>query len=305
MPPGLFAPFWPALGAEPFYFSPAQIFAEAVFVMLVRAVREGERFVIVLPSEAHGIRDGAELELIEVKPGIYSLISQDALAPVAAAAPPAAPLARPPSSLKVTDEELLLLKKMAAMRMENRTVRGMDLDAREQVLLNALKKRDLVFFSTKVYPKGVYGLSQEAYLLAISGLQRQAATPAEKPAAREERLSERAGLSWEAHLARYGYVVMEFEGDARDASARLEKELKEGAVLGTRGFDKKYYVAQKGFYQEWGAKVRKLLRESGPSGIGLVSSRLGMSEVAARVELELMREQGELIEKKKGVYWLV
>ncbi|VVC71654.1 Uncharacterised protein [uncultured archaeon] len=289
-------------------FGGAEMCGEAVFVMIVRVVRQGETFVIVLPKEVPGIGNGAELELIEVKPGIFSLISPDALSPVARkeeapVVPPAVLQARP--ALKVSEEELKLLKKMAAMSMESRTVKGMGLDGREQMLLNALKGRDLIFFSSKKYPKGVYGLSQEAYLLATADSQRHAPLAPVPRAVPPEKNREQASLSWEEHLVKYGYVVIENEGEAREASARLEKELREGTVLGTRGFDKKYYVAQKGFYGEWGLKVRKLLKEAGPSGIDAVAGKLSMSEVAARVELELMREQGELIEKKKGLYALV
>lgn len=270
-------------------------------------VRQGENLVIVLPKEFQGIRNGAEVELVEAKPGVW-LVFGEAAGHVRAMG--AAPSARP--ALKVSGEELSLLRKMAAMPMESRTVKGMGLSSHEQVLLNEMKGRDLVFYSSKKYPKGVYGLSQEAYLLATADLHRAqapvvlpAALPGKLPAASGvEKVSEMASLTWEEHLVKYGYVVIESEGVAREASAKLEAELKSGAVLGTRGFDRKYYVAVKAFYSEWGAKARKLLKE-GDATVDAVSGKLGMSEVAARVEMELMREQGEIIEKKKGVYSLV
>lgn len=264
--------------------------------MLVRVVRQGENLVLVIPKEMFGVRDGAELEWIEVKPGIYSLVSPEALAPqVKKEAPQIAAQGIPVSGLNVSFEELCLLKKMAAQPMEKRTLKGMNLSGSEQMMLNALKKRDLVFFSEKKYPGGVYGLSREAYELATKGT---AFTPgAHEP----EKLSEKKVLNWEEHLLKYGYVIIENEGDARSASMKLEHELKAGEVLGVRGFDKKYYVALKRFYEAWNEKIHPLLKGK-VLNLDQVAEKLSMSEVAARVALELMREQGEIIEKRKGWY---
>jgi hypothetical protein len=208
--------------------------------------------------------------------------------------------------MKVSDAELSLLKKIAATSPGERSIRGMGLSGAEQMLLSDLKKRDLVFYSTKKYEKGAYMLSPGVYELVRESQERErrAAEEAAQPPAPPERSREAPLMPWDAHLVKYGYVVIDNEGEAREASTRLEQELKAGSVLGTRGFDKKYYVAQKDFYGEWNAKIRKLLKES-DSDISGVMAKLGISEVAARVALELMREQGELIEKKKGVYSLV
>jgi len=261
--------------------------------MIVRVVGQGENLVIVIPKEMFGIRDGAELELIEVKPGIYSLISPEALAHAARKeAPPVEDPAM--EKLKISFEELCLLKKMASMPMEKRTLKGMKLTGREQMLLNSLMKRDLVFFSEKKYPGGAYGLSREAYELVTKG---SPPAPSQPP----EKLKEKEALNWEEHLAKYGYVIIDNDAVARDASAKLEQELKAGEVLGTRGFDKKYYVAQRRFYEAWNEKIKPELKGKLLT-LEQLAEKLNMSEVAARVALELMREQGEIIERQKGKY---
>lgn len=262
--------------------------------MFVRVVRQGENLVLVIPKEMFGVKDGAQLELVEIKPGIYSLVSPDALAPLVKKEAPL-PAEIPSEKLPVSFEELGLLKKMAAMPMESRTIKGMGLSGAEQMMLNVLKKRGFIFFSEKKYPGGVYGLSREAYEMATRG---SFFSPVPSPA---ERLSEKKILTWDEHLAKYGYVIIENEVEARDASLRLEQELRTGEVLGTRGFDKKYYVAQKRFYSAWNEKIRPFLKEK-MLNLDQVAEALSMSEVAARVALELMREQGEIIEKKKGWY---
>ena len=268
--------------------------------MIVRVVRQGENLVLVIPKEMFGIREGAQLELIEVKPGIYSLVSPDALAyAVRKEAPP--PEEPAMEKLKISFEELCLLKKMASMPMEKRTLKGMNLTGSEQMMLNSLMKRDLIFFSEKKYPGGAYGLSREAYELVTRGSASPATPQNPAPPQPAEKLSEKKALNWEEHLAKYGYVIIENEADARDASAKLEQELKAGEVLGTRGFDKKYYVAQRRFYHAWNEKIRPELKGK-MLNIEQLAKKLNMSEVAARVALELMREQGEIIEKKKGMY---
>jgi len=270
--------------------------------MLIRVVRQGDCLVLVLPKELFGVKDGAELELIQIKPGIYSLVSPLALAPaVKREAPP-----ETSAGLVLSAEERMLLCKIADTPPEMRMLSEMKLDGNAQALLNSLLKRGLVFYSDTRYPKGVYGISRDVYEMVKphAGGNGSAATGAASPPNAKpplEKLSDRAGLRWDEHLVRFGYAVIENEGEAREASQKLEQELKSGDVLGTRGFDKKYYVAQKGFYGTWDRKILAALKGR-QLGIDGVAQALGMSEVAARVALELMREQGDVIERKRGVY---
>jgi len=164
------------------------------------------------------------------------------------------------------------------------------------MLLNSLKRRSLLFFSEKKYPKGVYGLSQDAYELAMKPL--ESVSESEIPQKFDE-----TG-NWSAQLERNGYTIIENEQEAKDASMRLEHELKAGDILGTRGFDKRYYVASKSFYTKYSEKVRELLKKESLNSDAL-AEKTHLSQNASRVVLEIMREQGDLIEKKRGMYVLI
>lgn len=281
--------------------------------MNVRVIRQGENLALIIPKEMFGIRDGAELELVEVKPGIYSLISPEALAgkvearEAGAPAPGEAVKAEAAGEAKpgpvgaqlLSAEELKLLKKLDRIPYGERLPAGVQkmlLEDEKRLLDEMIAKGFVrVYKKGKYLQTGVYDIPSRIYPLVR---QKPVPMPQDAPG---ERVSEKEALTWDGHLGRYGYVIVENEVDAKAASAKLEQEIKSGEILGTRGFDRKYYVAQRRFYDAWSSRIWQLLRQ-GERGCADVAKALGMSEVACKVALELMREQGEIIEKKKGLY---
>lgn len=258
--------------------------------MDVKVVRQGENLLIIVPKEFAGIREGDRLELIEAKPGIYTLVNNEVLVKPAARAAEAQPLLSP--------AEMKLLKKLDGIRYEERIpakVQKLLGDDEKKTLDEMVKKGFVSLYRGKQYSQtGVYSIAGAIYsLLRNGGAQKL-----------PEQVSEKGSLPWDAHLGKYGYVIIERQDEAKLVSEKLEPEIKSGEVLGTRGFDMKYYIAQKKFYDVWEGKIAALLRARKAANEGEVCSALGMSEVACRVALELMREQGEVIEKKKGNYAL-
>jgi len=270
--------------------------------MNVRVIRHGENLAIIIPKEMLGIRDGAELEFVEVKPGIYTLVSPEALAAkvakealpeVAKEAPKAAAGDGP------TADELRLLRKLDRIAYTERLppkVQRLLLEDEKKVLKELIEKGFVRIYKAGKYAQtGVYDISSKIYPLVR---QKAAVQAAEIP---PERTAEKRTLTWDEHLGKYGYVIVENEIDAKAASAKLEQEIKSGEVLGTRGFDRKYYVAQRRFYDAWSGRIWQLLKQ-GERGCPEVATSLAMSEVACKVALELMREKGEVLEKRKGLY---
>lgn len=98
-----------------------------------------------------------------------------------------------------------------------------------------------------------------------------------------------------------GCAILENEEQAKLVSQKLEKQIKAGQVFGVRGFDKRFYLVSSTF----------LDRHSGRILAALASKDLSLSDIAAASSLEekacltllqVMKEKGDVIEKKKGVF---
>ena len=256
--------------------------------MDVKVLRQGENLVVVVPKEFEGIREGDSLELVEVKPGIYTLVNNAVLISPQ----------RGGQKQLLSPAEMKLLKRLDGIRYEERIPTKVQklLSEEEQKTLDGMVKKGFIsIYKGKQYAQtGVYSIANQIYSLLRNG-------DAQKP---PEQVAEKGSLSWDGHLGKYGYVIIERQDEAKFVSEKLEPDIKSGEILGTRGFDKKYYIAQKKFYGIWESRIRALLRGRKEANEAEIASALGMSEVACRVALELMREQGEIIEKKKGNYAL-
>ncbi len=261
----------------------------------MKVLRQGENLVIVVPKEFAGIKEGDRLELVEVKPGIYTLVNTEVL--VKAPAHPAETKPAAAEAPLLSPNELRVLKKLDGIKYEQRIPSRVQklLSEEEARILDGMERKGFVsIYRGKQYAQtGVYNISNAVY-----GLLRKKDEPA-KP----QQTSEQS-LRWDEHLGKYGYIIIANEAEAKLASEKLEPEIKAGEIMGTRGFDSKYYIAQRKFYDMWNNRIRMLLNVKREATESEVCGALGMSEVACRVALELMREHGELIEKRKGAYAL-
>lgn len=112
------------------------------------------------------------------------------------------------------------------------------------------------------------------------------------------------GLSPLQELEEYGYLILQDELSAQSVSKQLEAQIKQGLVLGVRGFDKKFYIVSREFYLSRCEKVREAL--SGTEfTVPAASARVKESLNATKAVVQVMKDQGELIEKKMGVFKLV
>lgn len=109
---------------------------------------------------------------------------------------------------------------------------------------------------------------------------------------------------WKKKLFEKGFLVLGTEQEAKEASAELAQEIRKRAVLGARGFDKKYYVCSRQFFENALLRIKKAIGD-GEKTAGEISSASKLPFDAALVIITLLKEEGELIEKKRGSYALV
>lgn len=121
--------------------------------------------------------------------------------------------------------------------------------------------------------------------------------PVTQPAKRYEK------AFWEQKIDAQGYAIVE-EANSQTVSEQLEARVKKGEVVGVKGFDKKIYVAERSFYEGVAAKLQQAgLTKQFRVEEAAAASKTG--EGACLTVLQIMKEGGEVLEKKKGVFQLV
>ena len=288
---------------------------------IAKVVRFGASLAVILPEEACkklALGENDELMFFEVKQGIFALMRKDTLAgmvreSVGADVEEAVKKQKAEPSRDAHDEEMNVLMKLEAIRFEGRTPGAVSrtLTREEQRTLERLMEKGWVtlYKGGKYQKEGVYNIPKNIYPLVremkIKGMPHEARE--------EERRGEKGGVRGESagaelkgipFLEKFGYLVVENESEAKNISGALEKEIRSGDVVGTRAFDKKFYVARRWFYREMRDKAETALRSRDMLASELVAA-LKIKEEGARVLLALMNADGDVIEKKKGKFGLV
>lgn len=97
-----------------------------------------------------------------------------------------------------------------------------------------------------------------------------------------------------------GFLVLSRELDAKTFSSRHEAAIKSGDVKGVRGFDKKFYLVSRRFMEKNANKVLSLLSEDKTSA--QLAQSLKLPEDGVQALLYVLKEEGEVIEKKRGAF---
>lgn len=263
-----------------------------------------------LPDElASALKDGQEIEIFPLRDGIYIITIPGALsekmptaAPVQTKSEAAKPLpirAAPAASLGISlerDEEAVA-RKLCKIRYENREVPKVEamLNAAEKkALAGILQKKLITIGKNAKYPKGVYNISDALY--------NAMRTPGTAPAASARAPSVASPpINTVEHLQKLGYMILDNETEAKNLMPRLQDAIKADDVKGVRGFDKKYYVLLRGFYVENEAKIIALL-DAGPKKCDAMAPEVHLTPEGVRTLLMVLADQGEVIEKAKGVW---
>jgi len=202
-----------------------------------------------------------------------------------------------------TPEELEVLRKLDSIKYEERTSKEIDksFSKREkEVLENLIKKKVVEVRKSK--DKEVYSIALSVYnrfLLRKKGIKIGRKGEVLKV---EEKNPESKDLI--SNLEKVGYMVVPTEEEANEVSKILENDIRIGNVIGTRGFDKKYYVVLSSFFVKESQKIIELLK-NGEATLQEICQKLNFEEEKAKALLTLLLEKGDIIEKRKNLFQLV
>lgn len=266
-------------------------------VSIVRILKFGENLACIIPKEmarALQLRENEEVDFFEIKPGVYVFVRK---AKVAEMLRDIVEEKKPELLEKIERKEFIsredveLLKKLDKIKFAERipyTVNKVLSKEEKEILSELIKKGVVVIYKGGKYSKtGVYDIPGKFYNLV-----------------KEEKKESREKLPPIEHLEKHGYLIVENENEAKNISQMLEKRIKAGQIVGTRGFDKRFYVAKTEWLFILDDKIKGLLK-SGQKNILELKNALKIDEEACKVVLEIMNEHGDVIEKKRGYYELI
>jgi hypothetical protein len=240
----------------------------------IRILRRQGKAYIELPAE---MLSHEELELFPLREGYYLL---------------SLPLGRPKQAQRggLSGAEKQLLKKLLAIRFERRTPAyvAKTLSDSEKEMLKSLEQRGHVnVFKGKKYKQGVYNINDRTYPLL-----KTAEEPPKKPEAR----------SYDSYtlLKTQGYAVMKGKREAFDLSQRLKHEGKANSARGIKAFDGNYYFVTSDYLSKAGKAISAVLNED--MDLTSIAEAAKLDADGCIAVLRLMAENGEIIEKKRGVF---
>jgi hypothetical protein len=152
---------------------------------------------------------------------------------------------------------------------------------------------------------------KSALAQALSNLAKPAAgKPAQAPVPLEEPVKEaprypKTQSPARRSLERNGYAVALNEMEAKELSRELEADVRSGNVKGVRGFDKKFYIVTTEFFSKLAPKISKALEGKKEMPLKDIAEALKVEPTAALACLQVMKEMGDALEKRREVFALV
>ena len=265
--------------------------------MEIRILKRGEKSYIELPTE---FLSSESVEAFKLKDGYYLLTI---------------PLANAKKTTEgengtgdtpITEDEKGVLRKLLEIRFEKRVpsyVAGI-LDDKEKKTLAVIEKKGFVtVYKGGKYKDGVYNINDSIYPLINKNTASQIVTtrgelPQQAPAQRIVRAADRRNP--EAILSKDGFLIVNDKNEARELSERMAQSMKSGAVVGIRGFDGKFYLVTREFFDRSQRALASIL--TGEMEVAKLAQGAKLTEDGCLAVLRLMADNGEIIEKRKGVF---
>jgi len=232
---------------------------------------------------------------------------------------PSVPVQQPNASIAVDAKELAILQKLDTLRYNDRTkdkVNAMLTPDERQTLQSLLKKKFVSLFKKSSEQEFKYGIAKNIYDMFLYGKRQKssgvqpAVVPASsskppEPTVRQKQWEQKLGGSsaYTTLLETKGFVVMQNEADASSLSAALEDSIRRGLVLGTRAFNKKFYVATRNFINQNAPKLMGALGDKGRNVEDLAKDT-GIEEDGIRAILYIMSENGDVTELRRDIFKL-
>ncbi|MDE1846042.1 MAG: hypothetical protein KGH53_02070 [Candidatus Micrarchaeota archaeon] len=220
------------------------------------------------------------------------------------------------SAGEISAEDVSVLKKLDTLKYGMRTKENVVkmLTKEERITLKGLmKKKAVSLFAKDKSKEPLFSISKGIYdkylmrkkageaLQPVKNMQQVARAPESRTG--YQRQDNSMGIENEnvKILEKNGFIVLPYEAEASALSLALEQSIRRGMVLGTRSFNKKFYIILRSYFDRHGAKILKALKD-GEMKVTQIAREVEIDEDGARAILYLLAESGDVSEKKKDVF---
>ncbi len=222
--------------------------------------------------------------------------------------------------IQLSRAEIDVLKKLDTLKYNDRVTSKVNalLDSGEKEILQTLMKKKIALpFKKPGEKESHYSIQKNIYdrflyrknrLEGASDAEVQQAKP--KPQSAKV-MPQRIGKAWEQNLGgsnayvdvleSKGFVVLNNEADAAMVSEALETSIRQGLVLGTRAFNKKFYIGLRGFINRHASRILKAIDQKSLN-VEDIAKELDLDEDGVRTILYVLSESGDVTEVRKDIF---
>ena len=237
-------------------------------------------------DEAEMLGEANEYELIPNQKGTYLLIDKELLKEKNTPAPK-----KPISGVEEKEQVVGLIRKGRLSDLVEGKFESTLNDAQKKALLDmVISGKVFVFKLNETYKRGVYRVKDDE----------QNAEKGGKKASEEFSAPEKPLEEYD--LEKDGFLVVRSKDKASQVSYTYEKQIREGHLKGIRSFDGNYYLIQTDLLNNYINKTLFSMNQKTTQTIEELAQNLKVSKLLVKITCEFLKDEGELMEKKKGAY---
>lgn len=106
----------------------------------------------------------------------------------------------------------------------------------------------------------------------------------------------------EYSLQKDGFIVFKNSENAKILSVKLKEDIEGGKIRGIKGFDGFYYISENDLYLKHRGRVLDTIKAEKGILLEKIAEKTGISKMLAKIVCEFLKDEGELIEKRKDSF---
>jgi len=106
-------------------------------------------------------------------------------------------------------------------------------------------------------------------------------------------------------LEKDGFVVVKNEMRAKKLSDELKKQINDGEIKGLKSFDGYFYIIQSDLLEEVQGKVLDAIKKEKTINLDSLERGVPFTKTLVKIASEFLKEDGQIIEKRKGIYQFI
>lgn len=259
---------------------------------MAQVAKKGSQLLISftqVEAKELGMKPETWHEISRAREGIWVLVENTAPAPARAAEEKKpAQETRPGQGIDEVEQRVaILLKKTPTRdRMEGWFEKKLDREELGKFREMLADGRVIRFKSSEVFRKALYTLPKKQ--------------AGRDDAARAFENVERPFQ--EFTLEKDGFLVVKNEERAKALSEELREKIKAGEIKGTRAFTGEFFIIYTKLLESAEKKVLEDIKKAKTCTLAELGEKLKLTQTLTRIALEFLKEEGQVIEKKKDVY---